>query len=227
MNLFYDRAANAIRQIYDRRIVGPPVLDLDSHFPDARRFVGSWRKIRDEALVVGARLRDVPRFHEVMPEQTPISASDGRDWRLFILKAYGTEVPRNMARCPTLAALVSAAPDVVSASISFLAPGKHIPQHRGPFRGVLRFYLSLSMPRSADGRPAAVLKIADSEYRIADGDCLLWDDTYPHEVWNGSNEVRTVLLLDVRRRGMPVDMELLSRMLMAIARVGVRFRGVA
>ncbi len=227
MNLFYDRAANAIRQIYDRRIVGPPVLDLDSHFPDGRRFVGSWQKIRHEALAVGARLRDVPRFHEVMPEQAPISANDHRDWRIFILKAYGTEIPHNMARCPTLAALVSAAPDVVSASISFLAPGKHIPQHRGPFRGVLRFYLSLSMPRSADGRPAAVLKIADSEYRIADGDCLLWDDTYPHEVWNGSNEVRTVLLLDVRRRGMPVDMELLSRMLMAIVRVGVRFRGVA
>lgn len=227
MNLFYDRAANAIRQIYDRRIVGPPILDLDSLFPDGRRFVGSWQTIRDEALVVGARLRDVPRFHEVMPEQAPISANDDRDWRLFILKAYGTEIPHNMARCPTLATLVATVPDVVSASISFLAPGKHIPRHRGPFRGVLRFYLGLSMPRSADGRPAAVLKIADSEYRIADGDCLLWDDTYPHEVWNGSDQVRIVLLLDVRRRGMPVDMELFSRVLMAIVRAGVKFRGVA
>ena len=61
---------------------------------------------------------------------------------MFILKAYGAEFPRNMAVCPTLAALVTASPDVLSASISFLAPGKHLPVHRGPFRGVLRFYWS-------------------------------------------------------------------------------------
>ena len=80
----------------------------------------------------------VPRFYEIMPEQTSISANDMRDWRMFILKAYGAEFPRNMAVCPTLAALVTASRHVLSASISFLAPGKHIPEHRGPFRGVLR-----------------------------------------------------------------------------------------
>jgi aspartate beta-hydroxylase len=146
---------------------------------------------------------------------------------MFILKAYGAKVPRNLARCPRLAALVAASPDVLSASISFLAPGKHIPPHRGPFRGVLRFYLGLAMPRLADGRPAAVLKIADREYPIADGECLLWDDTYVHEVWNRSNQLRTALLLDVRRRGMPADMALFSRLLIATARAGITLRGVA
>jgi aspartate beta-hydroxylase len=127
-----------------------------------------------------------------MREQTAISANDGRDWRMFILKAYGTEFPHNMAVCPNLAAAVAASPEVLSASLSFLAPRKHIPVHRGPFRGVLRFYLVLWMPPAADGRPAAVLKI-DS----ADGEFLLWDDTFPPEVTNGSDEVRAVLLLDV------------------------------
>ena len=83
---------------------------------------------------------------------------------------------------------MTASPDVLSASISFLAPGKHIPVHRGPFRGVLRFYLVLSMPLAADGRPAAVLKVAGTEHRLADGEYLLWDDTFPHEVINNSNE---------------------------------------
>ena len=113
-----------------------------------------------------------------------------------------------MAVCPTLAALVTASPDVLSASISFLAPGKHIPVHRGPFRGVLRFYLVLSMPLAADERPAAVLKIAGTEHRLSDGEYLLWDDTFPHEVTNDSDEVRSVLLLDVWRRGMPLDMRI-------------------
>ena len=72
-----------------------------------------------------------------------------------------------------------------------------------------------------------MLKIADTEYRIPDGECLLWDDTYPHEVWNSSNEVRAALLLDIRRRHMPKDMELLSRLLMVVIRTGIRVRGIS
>jgi aspartate beta-hydroxylase len=146
---------------------------------------------------------------------------------MFIIKAYGVEVPANQARCPALAAIVAAAPEVLSASISFMAPKKHIPAHRGPFRGVLRFYLGLSMPRLADGRPGAVLKVADRDYRLQEGEYMLWDDTFPHEVWNESDQIRAVLLLDVWRPGMPADMELFSRALIAIVRAGMRIRGFA
>lgn len=227
MSSLYDRAAAVARYIYDRRIVGPAVFDPSANFPDAAKYVAAWREIRDEALRVADNLGRVPRFHEIMPEQAEISDNDHRDWRMFILKAYGARVPQNIAQCPKLAALVAASPDVLSASISFLAPHKHVPPHRGPFRGILRFYLGLAMPQLADGRPAAVLKIADQEYRIGDGESLLWDDTYVHEVWNGGDALRTVLLLDVRRRGMPIDMELLSTLLIATVRAGVTLRGVA
>jgi aspartate beta-hydroxylase len=208
------------------RIEGPPVLDVATSFPSAKRFSHAWQSIRDEARAVAQQMHRVPRFHEIMREQTSISANDMRDWRMFILKAYGAEFPRNREVCPTLAALVTASPDVLSASISFLAPGKHIPEHRGPFRGVLRFYLVLTMPLAADGRPAAVLKIAGTEHRLADGEYLLWDDTFPHEVTNNGDEARTVLLLDVWRNGMPLDMRLLSRLLIFIVRVMARLRGV-
>ena len=144
MKPFYDSVGNIVRRIYDMRIEGPPVLDVATHFPSAGRFSCAWQSIHDEAQAVAQQMHRVPRFHEIMREQTSISANDMRDWRMFILKAYGAEFPRNMVGCPTLAALMAASPDVLSASISFLAPGKHIPEHRGPFRGVLRFYLVLS-----------------------------------------------------------------------------------
>jgi aspartate beta-hydroxylase len=227
MNLLYDQTAMLIRRIYDSRIVGPPVLDLDEHFPAGLRFAAAWRTLRDEAMDMATRLSEVPRFHEIMPEQTAISANDARDWRMFIIKAYGVEVPENKARCPVLSGIVEAVPEVLSASYSFMAPGKHIPAHRGPFRGVLRFYLALSMPRLADGRPGAVLKVADGVYRLQDGDYMLWDDTYPHEVWNESDQVRAVMLLDVWRPGMPVDMQIFSRALISIVRAGIRIRGFA
>ena len=227
MGALYDRSAEAIRRIYDRRISGGPVLDIAAHFPDARRFVDAWPALRDEAIRVAADLQRVPRFHELMPEQAEISANDDRDWRMLVLKAYGVSVAENIARCPALAAAVSSAPDVLSAALSFLAPGKHVPRHRGPFRGVIRFYLGLSVPVASDGRPAAVLAIDDREYRISDGECLLWDDTFPHEVWNRSDKVRIALLLDVRRRGMPLDMALLSRVLIAGIGASVRLRNIS
>src|SRR5262249_32150626 len=91
----YDRAGNIVRKIYDKRIAGPPVLDESAYFPNAALFAESWQEIRAEALAVARRLETVPRFHEILPEQAPISAQDERDWRVFILKAYGLEVAEN------------------------------------------------------------------------------------------------------------------------------------
>jgi len=226
MAFAYDLAADGVRALYDRRISGPPILELDRHFPGGAAFAAAWPAIREEALAVRSRLADVPRFHEIMPEQAAISANDGRDWRMFILKAYGVERPANMAACPRLAALARAKPEVLSASFSFLGPRKHIPRHRGPMRGIIRFYLVLSMPRAADGTPAAVLRVDDVEYRLGEGQFLLWDDTFEHEAWNDSDEVRIVLSLDVWRPHMPADMRLLSSLLIQLVRLGIRLRGV-
>ncbi len=223
---FYDNARDVMRSIYDARIDTPPVLDTNLYFPAARDFVSRWRDIRDEALELRRDLAKVPRFHELMKEQADISANDGRDWRMFIMRAYGVDVPQNIARCPTVASLIDDRPEVMSCVLSFLAPGKHVPKHRGPFRGILRFHLMLTMPRTPDGDVAAVLEIDGKPYRLGDGDCLLWDDTFPHEVWNNSNEVRIALLLDVWRREMPADMELLSRLVVGAVRLGMKWNGV-
>jgi len=224
VNNLYDLSTGLIRRLYDKRLSDSPVLDMAARFPEARRFVADWRALRDEALMLAENLGQVPRFHELMMEQASISANDGRDWRMFVLKAYGVPVSRNMSRCPRLAALVEETPDVLSAALSFLAPHKHIPSHRGPFRGVLRFYLGLAVPIAPDGRPATVLTIDGIEYHIASGEALLWDDTFPHEVRNDSEAPRIALLLDIRRRGMPPDMELLSRLLIGVAGTAVWMR---
>ena len=168
----YDATADTVRWLYDRRIAAPPILDEADYFPQASRFARNWMAIRDEALAVARRLSEVPRFHELMQAQAPISANDGHDWRVFVLRAYGADISENLARCPVTARIVHSCPNVLSASFSFLAPGKHIPPHRGPFRGVVRCHLGLSMPRGADGRPGAILWIDGVEHRLDDGDYL-------------------------------------------------------
>lgn len=224
LSQIYELSADILRAVYDQRISAPSVLDARTHFPGAAAFIRDWKDIREEALAIAARLQSVPRFHELMPEQSSISANDGRDWRMFIMKAYGVEQPENLSACPKLAAIVRAEPQVLSASFSFLGPHKRIPSHRGPLRGVLRFFLMLSMPMTAHGKPSAVLKVGGVEHRLRDGESLLWDDTYPHEAWNTSDTVRIVLSLDVRRAGMPLDMRLLSEALFSVVRLGMKLR---
>jgi len=225
MSRTYDLASDVIRRVYERRIDAPAILDTASEFPNAAKFTGAWRDIRDEAL--GVRLGKVPRFHDIMPEQADISANDGLDWRMFVLKAYDMGVPVNLARMPVLSRLLAECPEVKSAAISFLAPRKHIPSHRGPFRGIMRFHLGLVIPRQADGRPATIMMIDHQEKRITDGEGMLWDDTYPHEVMNNADETRIALLLDVWRPGMPWDMEMLSRLIVRGVQAGMRRRGVS
>ena len=222
-----DRATGAVRAIYDRRIATPATLDAAHYFPNAQRFTERWTDIRREALGVAGMLNQVPRFHDIMPAQADISANDGRDWRVFIMKAYGVTVEKNLQRCPTVAALLHEAPEVVSAILSFLAPGKHVPEHRGPFRGILRFHLMLSMPRDGNGVPACVMNIDGVPYRLGDGESLLWDDTYRHEVWNRSEEVRIALLLDVWRKDMPADVALLSRAILLATKAVIRMGGMS
>ncbi len=224
---FYDDVVGAVRGIYDRRIHTPAVLEADQFFPAAHRFITAWPDIRREALTVAETLPRVPRFQDLMPEQDDIAGADGRDWRMFIMQAYGVPVAPNLAHAPTVAALLDQTPEAVSAVFSFLAPGKHIPAHRGPFRAILRFHLMLSMPNDANGVPACELNIDGVPYRLADGDSLLWDDTFTHEVWNRSDQVRIALLLDVWRKDMPTDMALLSRLFLGGIQLWLKTKGVS
>lgn len=217
-------AVGAMRRVYARGVATPPVLDRSTHFPGSERFAERWLALRDEADGVASHLTGIPRFHELLPNQASISANDGRDWRMFVLKAYGVPVAAHLRRCPVLARLLAEDRSVLSAAFSFLAPGKHIPEHSGPFRGIMRFHLNLRVPAADDGLPGTVLRIDGTDHRLGDGETLLWDDTFRHEVWNRSAGLRVALLLDVRRERLPMPLTLLTGALVGMVAGVVRFR---
>jgi aspartate beta-hydroxylase len=41
------------------------------------------------------------------------------------------------------------------------------------------------------------MRVADEARTWHEGKCLLFDDTYEHEVWNKSQRTRVILLLDI------------------------------
>ena len=204
----FELVCRTTRAFYGLFLDTPPFLDSARDFPGAARFEEGWQDVRAEALDVLRGAQDVPRFHELMEEQTSISANDGIDWRLFVLRAYGRDQEQNLARCPRTAQLLAEMPEVTSAMFSMLDAGKHIPAHRGPYRGILRYQLGLVVPLTPEGEPAAELRLESETYSWREGEGVLWDDTYEHEVWNRGEGPRVVLLLDVLRSEMPAVLRL-------------------
>lgn len=212
--------------VYNCRIDTPAILSAEDYFPEADHIARHWEAIRDESLNIAQNIQNIPLFHELMPEQKPISDNDAPDWRMFIVRAYGNDIEDNMAQCPTLAKLVKATPSITSAGLSFMAPHKVVPPHTGPFRGIIRYYLTLSMPLDDEGKPGVVLTVDGKDYPLHDGEYLVWDDTYEHSVINRTDQLRIVLLVDVLRTHMPWDMRLLTNALVKLANKMVRLRNV-
>ena len=230
MSLTYDLAKRGMTGVFNTFVKTPPLLDADVYFPEADEFVQSWQAIREEALAVsgglGRELEEVPQFHELMPEQYKLSGYGDREWRILVVRAYGLDIRENLDRCPTLARLLADKPHIKSASLSFLAPGKVIPTHTGPFRGITRFYMGIEVPMDEDGQPGVTLTIDGEDHKLGNGDALLWDDTYPHGVINHTDQWRIALLMDVYRQRMPLALKWFSNFIIATARISIKWRKV-
>ena len=114
-------------------------------------------------------------------------------------KTYGFWNKKNIKLCPKTVNLFKPFKNVESISVSILDPGKHIPAHNGPYKGILRYQLALSVPK--DG--SCQIFVDNKPYSWTEGKSVLFDDTFIHEVKNKSNEKRIALLLDIRRNDLP------------------------
>ncbi len=190
--------------------VGQQPFFAPSAFPWIRRIEADWTSIRDELLVL---LRDrvhIPSFHEISPEQLFITKDD--KWKTFMLFAYGRKVPQNCARCPETTRLLETIPGMKTAFFSILGPGKHIPAHRGPYTGVLRYHLGLIVPREKE---ACRIRVDSQTAHWDEGRSLVFDDTYEHEVWNQTDEERVVLFVDFTRP-LPYPISVLNEMVIQL-----------
>lgn len=168
-----------------------PVLDARD-FAWTQMLRHDWAAIRAEALAVLEQPEAVPLLDEVSPDHKRI-APPGK-WRSFFLRGYGCDIAENMKRCPRTTRLARKVPGLNSAFFSILAPGAHIPPHRGVTKGLMTCHLGLIVP---DGNVR--MRVDREIVRWADGETLVFDDTYEHEVWNDTDETRVVLLIQFAR----------------------------
>jgi beta-hydroxylase len=192
------RIGKHLRGIFDRLIASSsivandPVLDV-RHFAWTAMLRDHWQAIRDEATSVALRGRASPSLATISPDHRSIAEVD--KWRSFFLWGYGYPIDDNLARCPHTREVVERIPGLNSAFFSILAPGTHIPEHRGVTKGLLTCHLGLIVPREGNLR----MRVDDRVVRWSEGETLVFDDTYPHEVWNDTDETRVVLLVQFER----------------------------
>ncbi|WP_298674360.1 aspartyl/asparaginyl beta-hydroxylase domain-containing protein [uncultured Sphingomonas sp.] len=186
------------RGFFDRLIASSslvsnqPVLDVRD-FAWTQMLRENWQAIRAEAIAVALRGNAAPSLATISPDHRAIA--EVNKWRSFFLWGYGFRIDENADRCPNTAALVERIPGLNSAFFSILAPGTHIPDHRGVTKGLITCHLGLVVPRDGDVR----MRVHDRIVRWSEGETLVFDDTYQHEVWNDTGGTRVVLLIQFER----------------------------
>jgi aspartyl/asparaginyl beta-hydroxylase (cupin superfamily) len=182
------------RFIGQRSLVGDAQFFTLERFPWVEHIERNWETIREELQGVLEDREALPNFQDISKDQIEITDDDR--WKTFFLYGYGFEAKLGVEICPRTAALMREIPGMTTAMFSILSPRKHILDHRGPYKGVLRYHLGLIVPRDA---AACRIRVGDEIRHWEEGKSMIFDDTFNHEVWNDTDETRVVLFVDVLR----------------------------
>ena len=204
-NKFYDLHTGGSRRpiFHDIATTRPELLALDRNFA----------VIREELLGVLPGKRSIPRYHELDRMQYPISGrvDQDKDWKVFPLNILGVKPRAYYERCPRTTAILDTIPGLFEAFFSILEGGKSIPPHEGPYRGYLRYHLGLVVPQK---NPPSI-RLKDQVYTWKEGESILFDDSWEHEVYNQAEGDRVVLIVDIRRP-MPQPFDAVNRLAQAV-----------
>ena len=135
----------------------------------------------------------------------------GGEWADFGLRFNGMTNTRNCAACPATAAVINACDAahtavMGSAYFSMLAPKTHLKAHCGPTNLRLRMHMGIFVPKGCR------IRVHDEVRSWKEGECLLFDDSFEHEVWNDSDEPRLVLIIDVWHPDLKTDRQRLKHL---------------
>ena len=163
--------------------------------------VEPWHEARDFAIVADlerlapqiaaeARAFDAARFQD---EAEDIDR-EGR-WSVLFLLEMGRRNEDNLARCPALRSILERHRTLTTHAglmyFSSLDPRSRVAPHQGPTSVRLRCHLALDVPEGCGIRVGEVTRTWE------EGRCLVFDDSFVHEVWNDSDRRRVVLVLDL------------------------------
>lgn len=201
-------AALGQRRIYVNECHGLcyPFLPADeffdeAHFPWFAELSAATDAIRQELIELlsdpGEALRPYVRMQSGIGETKWSDLDNSLDWGAIFLWEYGQPNQLVLDRCPVTARTLSSLPQsyipdrAPSAFFSMLKPHTRIPPHTGVTNTRAIIHLPLIVP---DG---CGFRVGGETRPWIVGKPFAFDDTIEHEAWNNSDELRSVLILDV------------------------------
>lgn len=160
-----------------------PVHD-PSDFPWTADFVRSFSEVKRELLDLTSAM-DLARH--------PGSLADRGRWDRVDFFIGGSPSQSACRACPRTVPLLNTVAGIGKAGnayVSVLQPDTHIKRHFGSTNTRIRCHLGLIVP---DG---ARIRVGQKMCQWREGQFLIFDDAYEHEVWNDSDSERIVLLFD-------------------------------
>jgi len=185
------------RQFYERREF-PWVEKLERRTPQIRAELQA-------LLAGGGAVEPYVQPHRDRPVSNSHGLMNNLDWSAAYLIRSGAVEQQNATRCPqTMAALREVELcriDGLTPSVLFslLRPGAHIPPHHGYTNVRLICHLPLIVPGNC------TLRVGNETRSWRDSELMIFDDSIEHEAWNGSTELRAILLFDVWRPELTSD----------------------
>ena len=116
-------------------------------------------------------------------------------WRVFNVKIAGRLTQRAREMMPGTSALLEKLDSVHNAVVSILEPQHCIPIHAGYSKVYVRAHIGMVVPEPE----LTVLHVNGHKYHWQERELILWDDTFPHEVFHAGKKPRAILYLDVAR----------------------------
>lgn len=132
-----------------------------------------------------------------LEEQNLRGTRGAPSWTGHYFYRHGQRRDDNCAACPAtstaldrlpLCHVAGHGPEVL---FSVFTPGTHLLAHRGVTNTRSVGHLPLIVP------PDCALKVGGEEHAWREGEVVVFDDTYEHEAWNRSDQVRVVLIFDI------------------------------
>ncbi len=159
------------------------------------------QKIEPAYTDIKAELENLFQIKEEIPDFSYLSTEQQRlvqplKWKSFIFCAYGAYSENNCKKCPKTFESLKKIKHIKTAMFSVFEPNTHILPHRGVYCGLLRYHLALIVPKE---KGKCAINILGEVRHWEEGKSLIFDDTFEHEAWNKSDEVRVVLFVDFEK----------------------------
>lgn len=167
-------------------------------FPWREEFEDQAAAVRTELFEAITTRTGLQPFHDGAQLQHLVRGGDtDGSWDAVFFYRHGTRFDANLERAPVTASLLERIPRVdirdhgPEMLFSLLRPGAHILPHRGVTNSRAVAHLPLVVPPDC-----ALHVLGEPPHAWQEGRVMVFDDTFEHEAWNRSGQLRAILLMD-------------------------------